>query len=97
MFDAVLKSNPLSERRLGAGAIVSVEKALEHEVQGEMVVSCILSLDGLVRECHVLRSLPFMDSAVVDALKKRRYKPALLQGKPVEVECPFRIRLQLTQ
>ena len=38
-----------------------------------------------------------MDSAVVDALKKRRYKPALFQGKPVEVEFPFRIKLQLPQ
>ena len=73
------------------------EKALEHEVQGEMVVQCVVSVEGLVRECHVLRGLPFMDSAVVDALKKRRYKPALFQGKPVEVEFAFRIRLQLPQ
>lgn len=73
------------------------EKALEHEVQGEMAVQCIVSVDGLVRECHVLRGLLFMDSAVVDALKKRRYRPALLQGKPVEVEFLFKIKLQLPQ
>lgn len=73
------------------------EKALEHEVQGEMAVQCIVSVDGFLRECHVLRSLPFMDSAVVDALKKRRYRPALLQGKPVEVEFLFKIKLQLPQ
>ncbi len=73
------------------------EKALEHEVQGEMIVQCILSVEGMVRDCHVTKSLPFMDRAVVDTLKKSRYKPAVWQGKPVEVEYNFRIKLVLPQ
>src|ERR1700687_1891889 len=73
------------------------EKALEHEVQGEMIVRCILSVEGLVRDCHVLKTQPFMDRAVVETLKKSRYKPAVYQGKPVEVEFDFRIKLVLPQ
>jgi len=38
-----------------------------------------------------------MDRAVVDTLKKSRYKPAVWQGKPVEVEYNFRIKLVLPQ
>jgi protein TonB len=72
-------------------------EALEHEVQGLMVVKCVVTTEGLVRECRVLQSLPFMDRAVVDALEHRLYTPALLQGRPVEVDYTFRIRLMLPQ
>ena len=44
----------------------------------------------------MLKGLPFMDRAVVDALERRRYTPARLQdGRAVEVDYTFRIRLQL--
>jgi Gram-negative bacterial TonB protein C-terminal len=36
-------------------------QALEHEVQGNMQVRCIVGLDGAVRDCRVVRGLPFMD------------------------------------
>jgi len=37
-----------------------------------------------------------MDRAVVDALEQRRYAPARLpDGKSIDVEYTFRIRLQL--
>jgi protein TonB len=71
------------------------ERALEQEVEGLMVVKCVVTVDGLVHECRVIRSLPYMDRAVVDALEKRHYTPALLQGKPVEVAYTFSLRLTL--
>jgi protein TonB len=45
--------------------------------------------------CRVLKSLPFMDRAVIDALERRRYKPATLGGRPVEVNYNFKITLRL--
>ncbi|HEY2031105.1 MAG TPA: TonB family protein [Myxococcales bacterium] len=69
--------------------------ALEHEVQGEMLVRCIVGLDGAVRDCRIVRGLPFMDRAVVDALQHRRYEPARLGGRPVEVDYTFRLELRL--
>jgi len=39
-----------------------------------------------------------MDGAVVDALVRRRYTPArLADGRAIEVEYTFRIRLQLVR
>jgi hypothetical protein len=43
----------------------------------------------------VLKSLPFMDRPVIFSLEKRRYKPALQQGKPVDVFYTFNVRLKL--
>jgi protein TonB len=70
-------------------------QALEREVQGIMLVRCIVGLDGSVRDCRVVRGLPFMDRAVLDALERRRYSPATLAGRPVEVDYTFRIELRL--
>jgi protein TonB len=71
-------------------------QALQNEVQGLMVVKCIVTLEGAVHACRVLQGLPFMDSAVVAALERRRYLPARLpDGRAVEVDYTFRIRLQL--
>jgi protein TonB len=71
------------------------QKALEKEVEGLMMVKCIVTADGRVHSCRVLQGLPFMDRAVVDALEQRRYTPALLEGKPIDVDFTFKIRLKL--
>ena len=72
-------------------------QAIEHEVQGTMVVKCLITIDGTVHNCRVLQGLPFMDRAAVDALQKQRYQPYLVGGQPVEVDLTFRIRLVLPQ
>jgi len=74
---------------------VHTEKALEREIQGTMEVGCVVTAEGRVFGCRVLKGLPFMDRAVIDALEKRRYKPATLGGRPVEVNYKFRITLRL--
>jgi len=71
------------------------QKAMEQEVAGLMVVKCILTVEGAVRDCRVLKGLPHMDSAVVDALEHRRYKPATQNGKPVEIEYVFKVNLKV--
>ena len=73
-------------------------QALQNDVQGLMVVKCIVTVEGAVHGCRVVQGLPFMDRAVVEALERRRYVPARLpDGRPVDVDYTFRIRLQLPQ
>jgi protein TonB len=71
------------------------EKALEKEVQGVIVVKCVVTIDGRIHDCRVIRSLPFMDRAVITALEKRRYSPATQGGRPIEVDYTFKITLRL--
>ncbi len=73
------------------------QQALEREIEGLMQVECIVTVQGAVHHCRVLKSLPFMDRAVVDNLERRRYKPATLGGKPLDVDYTFTIRLKLPQ
>ena len=69
--------------------------ALDREVEGLMVVACVVTREGLVRDCQVRQGLPFMDAAVVQALERRRYRPATLRGEPIEVTYHFRLNLRL--
>ena len=70
-------------------------EAVERGIEGNMQIRCVVTAEGQVRACKVLKGLPFMNSAVVDALQKRKYKPAFAQGKPVDVFYTFNIRLKL--
>lgn len=81
--------------KLGGPDPQYTEKALEREVQGTMIVRCVVTTEGKVFGCRILKSLPFMDRAVIDALERRRYKPATLGGRPVEVNYNFKITLRL--
>jgi protein TonB len=73
------------------------EKALEREVQGTIQVRCVVTVDGRVHDCRILKSLPFMDRAVIEALERRRYKPATLGGRAVEVNYNFKLTLRLPE
>jgi periplasmic protein TonB len=70
-------------------------EALEREIQGTLVVKCTVTAQGVVRDCRVIKSVPYMDRAVIDALECRRYTPALLHGQPVEVDYSFRVQVKL--
>lgn len=73
------------------------QQALEREVEGTMLVKCIVRVDGTVHDCRVLKSVPFMDRAVVNVLERRRYKPATQGGQALDVDYTFTIKLKLPQ
>jgi TonB family protein len=71
------------------------QDAIDREVEGVMLVKCVVTAQGTVRSCLVIRSLPFMDRPVVDSLERRKYKPALEKGKPIDVFYTFNVKLAL--
>ena len=70
-------------------------EAIERGVEGSMQVRCVVTAEGQVRTCKVVKGLPFMNAAVIGALERRKYKPAAAHGKPVDVYYTFNIRLKL--
>lgn len=82
-------------RLLAGPEIRYTEKALENDVEGLMIVRCILTAAGEVKRCEVRQSVRFMDNEVVQTLQKRRYGPVTLEGRPIDVYYTFRIRLTL--
>ena len=73
------------------------QEAIERSVHGPMTLKCVVTADGVVRKCQVLKGLPFMNGAVLEALGRRRYHPATARGKPVDVYYTFNLRLTLPQ
>ena len=68
-------------------------EALEAHVEGLMTVQCVVTIAGRLEHCQVIRSLPHMERAVVEALMTRRYTPATLDGRPLPVRYVFHVKL----
>ena len=54
-------------------------------VQGTVIVEAIIGTDGKVRDARVLRSIPLLDQAAVEAVRQWEYTPSRLNGVPVPV------------
>jgi len=70
-------------------------EALEARVQGLMIVKCVITTEGKVERCRIIKPLPHMEQAVLDSLYAQRYKPVTFQGRPVQVDYTFNIRLNM--
>lgn len=70
-------------------------EAREAQVQGTMIVKCVIALSGRLENCRVIKPLPHMEEEILGALATRRYKPVTLDGQPLPVNYVFHIRLEM--
>ena len=54
-------------------------------VQGIVIIEATIGPSGQVEEAKVLRSIPLLDAAALDAVKQWQFTPTLLNGVPVPV------------
>jgi protein TonB len=54
-------------------------------VQGVVIIEATISPTGKVVDARVLRSIPLLDQAALDAVRQWEYTPTLLNGVPVPV------------
>ena len=54
-------------------------------VVGTVTIEATVGPDGKVIDAKVVRSIPMLDQAALDAVRQWEYTPALLNGKPVPV------------
>ncbi len=54
-------------------------------VQGVVILEAVIGEDGRVRDARVLRSIPLLDTAALDAVRQWEYEPVLLNGAAVPV------------
>ena len=70
------------------------EAAVRAGVKGVVILELTIDQDGVVQEARVLRSVPLLDQAAVDAARQWRFEPTQLNGQPVPVimtaTVPFR-------
>lgn len=72
------------------------EWAKEARIQGIVVLECVISTEGDVIEVKVLRSVPDLDEAAIRAVRKWKYTPTLLDGKPVPVIMVVTVSFKLS-
>ena len=54
-------------------------------VQGVVIIEATIGPDGKVKDAKVLRSIPLLDQAALDAVRQWEFTPTLLNGVPVPV------------
>ena len=63
--------------------------------QGVVILEAIIGVDGKVRSTKVVKSIPMLDAAASDAVKKWEYQPTLVAGRatPVIMTIPVNFKL----
>ena len=54
-------------------------------VQGVVIIEATIGVDGKVVDAKVLRSIPLLDAAALDAVRLSEFMPTIVNGGPVPV------------
>ena len=71
------------------------EKAKKQRVTGTVVVRLTIGADGLVKDARIIKSIPLLDQATLDAVRQWTFTPGTVDGKPVEVESAVTVNFTL--
>ena len=100
-------TNDAGSQRLRVGGVIPApqklfdvrpvysENAQAAGIQGTIILGVVIGEDGAVTETVVLRSIPELDQAAVDAVRQWRFEPTLVNGEPVEVEMNVTVQFSL--
>ena len=61
------------------------QEALDARVSGLVILEAVIDGSGFVRSAKVLRSIPLLDAAALDAVRQWQFTPTLLNGVPIPV------------
>jgi protein TonB len=65
-------------------------------IQGEVELRAVISRGGEIEQLEVVSGNPLLVTAAVDAVRRWRYRPYLLNGSPTAVETEVRVRFVLS-
>jgi protein TonB len=69
--------------------------ALAARIQGIVIIEATIGEDGQVINARILRSVPLLDRAAIDAVRQWQYTPTLLNGRPVPVIMTVTVQFTL--
>ncbi|HEU4893043.1 MAG TPA: M56 family metallopeptidase [Vicinamibacterales bacterium] len=70
-------------------------EAQDAKVQGVVIIEARIERDGTVGRARVLRSIPMLDDAAVDAVRQWEFTPTLLNGAPMPVMMTVTVNFTL--
>jgi TonB family protein len=68
-------------------------EAMTARVEGTSVARCRVTVTGSLTNCHITKSVPMLDEAVIASLGTRQYEPAKVGANAVETEISIVTRL----
>jgi periplasmic protein TonB len=66
--------------------------ARQSRIQGEVVIDAIIDPQGNVSQAKIISGHPMLIQAALDAIRKWKYEPTLLNGQPVAVELQAHVQ-----
>jgi protein TonB len=102
-------SNPAPPVRIRVGGIVSLARLIYQpkpeypeiakmtRTEGAVEFEAVIGKDGTIEELKVLRGHPLLVKAALDAVRRWRYQPTLLNGEPIEVVTEITVNFKLAE
>ena len=69
--------------------------AVTAKVEGVVEVEVVIGVTGNVEQARVVRPVPMLDDAAIDAVRRWKYRPTLINGVPVPVKARVRVTFAL--
>lgn len=70
--------------------------ALAARITGAIVIEAVIDTTGAVQDARVVSGKPLLDDAALDAVRRWRYTPTLLNGEPVPVIMTVTVTFSLS-
>jgi len=64
-------------------------------IEGVVIVEVRIGTDGSVEDAHVIKSIPALDEAALDAVKQWKFTPTLMNGVPTSVMMTTTINFKI--
>ena len=89
----VARGTTNAPRKIRHVAPIYPEAARQARVSGVVILELQLDVNGTVTDARVLRSIPLLDAAAIEAVKQWQYEPMIANGRvisiPLTVSVPF--------
>jgi protein TonB len=87
--------NIAAPKKLNDVPPVYPQTALQARIQGIVIIEATIGSNGTVRNTRVLRSVPMLDEAALDAVRQWEYAPTLLNGVAMPVIMTVTVNFSL--
>jgi len=91
----VIPFGPGMERpkALSQEAPTFTREAIAAHISGLAIVKCIITTEGGLQDCKLIKGLPHMDEAILKAVSQWKYTPIKFQGRAVSVSYTINVNL----
>lgn len=91
-----LHTGVVAPRRISTSEPVYPAIARAAHVEGIVIVEAVIGVDGRVESAKILRSVPLLDEAALDAVREWRYTPGMLNGVAVPIIMTVTVNFSLS-